>query len=613
MKMRCMAPALALGLLVGAVGAQADTDAARFLGGNYDGWAQRVMNAPSGFQGIGPDHRFHGGSYDGWNRLAMAEPAGFKAPHPDARFFGGAYDGWARSVMGEEFSAITIVKTVGYVDDHGASTTQIEAIETSTVHYFFVVANAGNVTLTNVTFSDPHLSLEDVSLPDLDPGQSATNSASWVVDASVTNTATAAAINPRGDPVSDDAEAVVLMVDANPLIALAKTVSHAGAGFAASEPEIEAVDGMDVTFWLVVSNPGNLILTNVNLSDPHLALDDEPLADLLPGQSVTSSVPWNVSASVTNTATATAVASNAAAVDDTDAAVVLMLTAAPEIAVVKTVSVSGDYADSVKQIAASVDDTVTFWFVVSNPGNVTLTNVLLNDPDLSLIDAPLADLLPGQSVTSSAPWMVNGDLVNTVTASGVAVSLAVPTVDDTDSAEVQTAPIITLSSGTDQSFTWTPLADPASVALAMVTITATEPRWELKIDDELSLLAPSGSDYRFDKTAAVSLDGSAKNKVGAAAYSGDGRGLIIPVTADFLDGDTLTISGLKLTDLHLARSIPERLELDFSGDATADTLDEYTVLISIRWTGGFHDGWDSEAMSDWKFIRHPTGTLIRIQ
>ncbi len=580
----------------------------RFLGGVNDGWSRAVMAAPAGFKGASPADRFLGGSGSGWDRDGMAAPAGFKGASPADRFLGGPNDGWARSVMGEGVPAISLVKTVGYTDDHGASTPQIEAVESSTVYYFFVVHNAGNVTLTNVTLSDPHLSMEDVPLPNLAPGQSVTSSTPWTVTASVTNTASAAGMDPDNTPVSDTSQAVVLMASANPDLTVAKTVSHAGEGYQDSLNSIQAVENTGVTYWFVVANSGNLILTNVNLSDPHLALD-EPLADLLPGQSVTSSAPWTVTASVTNTATATAIASNEASVDDTDEAIVLMQAAAPGIGLVKTVSLGG-YSGGAPQVWAPFDSEVTYWFVVTNSGNVALTNVTLSDPHLALVNQPLTDLLPGQSVTSSAPWTVTASVTNTATAAGIAPNGA--PVSDPDSAVVLEfkLPVATLSSGTNQVFAWTDAGAP----LVTVTVTVAEVHGQVSAGKTIRIRVPGAWECRFETNTIVAVTGIAAGKTGPSGYAANRRALEIPVITDFNDGDILEISGLVLTDLHLARTLPERLELDVNDDGAINALDTHTLRASVHWSGGPYDGWDRGETTEPKtYMRPPPGLLFMIR
>ena len=128
----------------------------------------------------------------------------------------------------------------------------------------------------------------------------------------------------------------------------------------------------------------------------------------------------------------------------------------------------------------------------------------------------------------------------------------------------------------------------------------------------LRVSVPAAWQGRFDSGAAVTLGGSAAGKVGGASYSGDGRTLLIPVTADFADGDTVTVTGLILADLPLCRAGTQRLELEFTGDSAADVYDENALKVNpVFWCGGPYDGWSratSEALSFWT----PKGTLLKV-
>lgn len=121
---------------------------------------------------------------------------------------------------------------------------------------------------------------------------------------------------------------------------------------------------------------------------------------------------------------------------------------------------------------------------------------------------------------------------------------------------------------------------------------------------------PAAWGCRFDTGTAVSIGGGASGKVGTASYSGDGRTLVIPVTANFVNGDTLTVSGLKLANLQLAPAGTQRLELDFTGDGMVDVLDQYALLVSVAWPGGAYDGWDRYAMVVYKNVYVSKGTIF---
>jgi len=90
------------------------------------------------------------------------------------------------------------------------------------------------------------------------------------------------------------------------------------------------------------------------------------------------------------------------------------------------------------------------------------------------------------------------------------------------------------------------------------------------------------------------------------------RRMVVPVTAEFADGDTLAVSGLKVTDLRLCRTGAQWLGLDFTGDGITDACDEYVLYMgNVFWRGGSYDGWGlatSEALPFWL----GRGTLLKV-
>ena len=168
---------------------------------------------------------------------------------------------------------------------------------------------------------------------------------------------------------------------------------------------------------------------------------------------------------------------------------------------------------------------------------------------------------------------------------------------------------VTLSSGTSQEFDWTA----ASAALAMLTITATEPAGTITNGGALRVMLPSGWTCRFDTGASLTYGGGASGKVGVATYPDGNRTLSIPVTADFANDDTLTITGMKLVDLRLQRPGTGLLGLDFTSSPTAETFDDHTVAVRALWDGGAYDGWDRTLAAGYESVEPPKGTMISIR
>ncbi|MFD2173431.1 beta strand repeat-containing protein [Rhodobacter lacus] len=374
-------------------------------------------------------------------------------------------------------AGIALVKTATLHDDDG--TPGVSAGDT--IAYAFTVTNTGTVTLTDVSVSDPKVTVSGGPLASLAAGASDTTSftASYTltqadVDAgSVSNTATVSAKDPSNAAVSDTSgtapgndNATVTPLTASAGIALVKTATlHDDDG----TPGVSAGD--TIAYAFTVTNTGAVTLTNVTVSDPKVIVSGGPLASLAAGASDTTSFTASYTltqadvdaGSVSNTATVTAKDPSNAAVSDTsgtapgnDTATVTPLAANAGIALVKTATLHDD--DGTPGVSAG--DTIAYAFTVTNTGTVTLTDVTITDPKVTVSGGPLASLAAGASDTTSftASYTLTqadvdaGSVSNTATVSAKDPSNAA--VSDTSG----TAP------GND-SATVTPLAAHAGIAL----------------------------------------------------------------------------------------------------------------------------------------------------
>ncbi|MFD2175641.1 DUF7507 domain-containing protein, partial [Rhodobacter lacus] len=235
------------------------------------------------------------------------------------------------------------------------------------------------------------------------------------VDAgSVSNTATVSAKDPSNAAVSDTSgtapgndSATVTSLAANAGIALVKTAMlHDDDG----TPGVSAGD--TIAYAFTVTNTGTVTLTNVTVSDPKVTVSGGPLASLAAGASDTTSFTASYAltqadvdaGSVSNTATVSAKDPTNAAVSDTsgtapenDNATVMSLAANAGIALVKTATLLDD--DGTPGVSAG--DTIAYAFTVTNTGTVTLTDVTITDPKVTVSGGPLASLAAGASDTTS--------------------------------------------------------------------------------------------------------------------------------------------------------------------------------------------------------------------
>ncbi len=188
-----------------------------------------------------------------------------------------------------------------------------------------------------------------------------------------------------------------------------------------------AAGGVPIYFRFVVTNSGNVPLSNVTLNDNIYSLGGCPAIPnpLAAGASYTcpyGPVPAELGQH-TNTATTAGVYQNTT-LRDTDIANYYVATQ-PAIDVQKSVSVDGGItwhdADTPTGPQAAAGGQVRFWFVVTNIGNMPLSNVTLSDNVYTLNGCAAPDpLQPGQSHECwYGPALAQpGQHANTVTATG---------------------------------------------------------------------------------------------------------------------------------------------------------------------------------------------------
>ena len=269
------------------------------------------------------------------------------------------------------------------------------------------VTNTGNVTLTNVTVTDPlaaDCARESGTLPDLDPGESTSYTCELAGGAttSLTNVATVAGTAPGGTTVGDnDPSAITVSVEPDPKIDIRKQAEGADTrAFLVGDP---------VTFLIVVTNTGNVTLTDVTVTDPLEPACAAMLGTLLPGETVsyTCAIPGGATSSFTNLATVTGNPPTGDPVTDDDpSSITVSDVPDPQIDIRKQ-------AEGFDTRAFLVGEPVEFEIVVTNTGNVTLTNVEVTDPLVPECAMSLGTLTPGQS--TSYTCMITGGATSSLT------------------------------------------------------------------------------------------------------------------------------------------------------------------------------------------------------
>ncbi|SEH56839.1 MULTISPECIES: DUF11 domain-containing protein [unclassified Leifsonia] len=330
-----------------------------------------------------------------------------------------------------------------------------------TITYTFTATNSGNVTMTGVTISDPLPGLSALTYGTwssgtagtLAPGQSVTATATYTitqadVDAGgVTNVATTTGNPPSGPPVTSPPGGTTIPLPATPAITLTKTAT----------PTVVTAAGQSVDYSFVVTNTGNVTLSSVGVTETAftgtgtLSAISCPATTLAPGASTTCTATYTVTQAdvdagmVTNTATATGTPPVGAAVVSAPSTAVVTATQAPAVTVVKSASPNAPASYVVGQL-------VTYSFVVTNTGNVTLSNVSVTETaftgsgTMSAITCPATTLAPGASTTCTATYTLTqadidaGQVDNTATAQGTPPGSGTPTVSGPSSARVPALP-----------------------------------------------------------------------------------------------------------------------------------------------------------------------------
>ena len=277
--------------------------------------------------------------------------------------------------------------------------------------------NTGDVTLNNVTVTDPLVTVSGGPLT-LAPGASDTTTFTatyTLVQSDIDNgfvdnqaTATGDYTDSDGDPqqvsdLSDDDslledDTTVTPFNQNPGIAIIKSGT-----FNDENGDTFAQVGETISYAFTVENTGDVTLTNVTVTDPLVTVSGGPIT-LAPGASDTTTftATYTLTQSdidngfVDNQATATGDYTDSAgdpqqvsdlSDDDSlleDDTTVTPFNQNPGIAIIK----SGTFNDENSDTFAQVGETISYTFTVENTGDVTLTNVTVTDPLVTVSRRP---------------------------------------------------------------------------------------------------------------------------------------------------------------------------------------------------------------------------------
>ncbi|MET3642288.1 hypothetical protein GS500_26260 [Rhodococcus hoagii] len=342
------------------------------------------------------------------------------------------------------------------VDVTGAQAPQLEVVKSASltsldgfkagakVKYSFAVTNTGNVTVANVSIKEGDFSgtgeITDLSCPEeaksLVPGAQVTCTALYEltqadVDAGkVENTATAIGTPPgTEEPIESPPSDGGIEGNPNPDLSIVKTASISDSS--------EFTVGKEITYSFVITNTGDVTLTDVRPNEKSFT-GSGPMSDpvceagasaLAPNDAVTCTANYTLTqadidaGTLDNVATATGTPPGKEPIESPESQVTLPGHPHPGISIVK----KANPREKVK-----LGQEVTYRFVITNVGDVTLKDVTVNEGDftgtgtMSAITCPdeSKSLAPKDSVACTATYVVtradvkNGRIDNVATASG---------------------------------------------------------------------------------------------------------------------------------------------------------------------------------------------------
>jgi hypothetical protein len=270
------------------------------------------------------------------------------------------------------------------------------------VEWSYRVTNTGNTPLTDVTVTDddPTL-LVDCPSTVLTVGQSMTCTATGTAHAkNYRNVGTAVGTPPQGPPVSDDDPSHYnTSDDPPPAILLEKYTNGADADNA---PGIELQRDAAVTWTYVVTNTGEVPLANVAVTDDDASLTVHcPKAALEVAESMTCTATGTAKAkNYRNVGTAVGTPPQGPPVRDEDPSHYNTpdpTVEHPSLHIEK--ATNGHDADVAPGPELAVGDAVTWTYVVTNTGDVTLSNIEVTDDQGVSVSCPKSTLEVGQSMT----------------------------------------------------------------------------------------------------------------------------------------------------------------------------------------------------------------------
>ncbi len=383
--------------------------------------------------------------------------------------------------------------------------------------------------------------------------------------------------------------------------------------FFAMEPSIGIVEeasatratvGDTITYTYTATNTGNVTLTEVSAADEALGAIPLGATTLGPGVSTSGTLSYMVLESdlpgpLVNSATATGTPPAGAAVSARSSAVTVSLASNASIGLLIEASATEAY----------VGDAITYGYTVTNTGDVTLTDIGVNDDLLGSISLETSMLAPGESTIGNAVYVVQaGDppwpIVDVATVVGVS-----PTGEQVagDSAPV----VVNLFPSGELAIEVTKTADPTSARLHdqitytyTVTNTGNVPLMDISLTDELlgliglgtSTLAPGESTTATAVGTVVESDLPGPLRTFATVAASDVFGRIAAdQTSAAVTLEVESANDERISESHIAGR-EEIIESSYDGKV---------IISEVAWAGTAVDPW-----GEWIELRNLGATSV---
>ncbi len=272
------------------------------------------------------------------------------------------------------------------------------------VVYTYRVTNPGNVSLSNITLTDDKCSAVNYTGGDSNNNSLLETSETWNYQcwSNITKTVTNTAIvrGKAGNTIVSDIDKATVYVELpivpvivdNPAIDLIKSAN----------PAYLASGGGYVLYTYYVSNPGNITLININLTDDKCGSINFRSGDNNSNGQLETSETWryecgmNLYTTTTNIARANGQGGNYTVFDTAMATVYVgSTTASPSINLTKTANPTTLPAGGGQ---------VVYTYRVTNPGNVSLSNITLTDDKCSAVNYTGGDSNNNSLLETSETW-----------------------------------------------------------------------------------------------------------------------------------------------------------------------------------------------------------------